>query len=227
MGTYKQKKYSENRRECYRHLSAYFYTPDSGSSPDPGRAEDLVTALQLLSPEGASWAQTMLRERKRSSTENLAAEHARLFIGPFELGAPPYGSVYLERGRRVMGDSTMEVIRLYRKMGLSIPDSFKELPDHVAVELEFMYYLIFKQIEMAQAGDSQRARAFMETQGEFISMYLRSWIPGFCSAILAATDCPFYRSLARCLDIFTEADARYLRSELATVPTDRGSAAER
>ncbi len=40
---------------------------------------------------------------------------------------PNNGSVYLDEGRRVMGDSTMEVIKMYRDEGLSIDEDFKEL----------------------------------------------------------------------------------------------------
>ena len=162
----------------------------------------------------------------QSDLQELAVEHARLFVGPFELKAPPYGSVYLEAGRRVMGESTMEVIGLYREMGLSISESFRDLPDHVAVELEFMYYLVIQQLEAAQAGDVKRTRRYVEAQALFLDGHLRRWVPRFRAAILAATGSPFYRSLARCLEVFTEADARLLRSALAGTTEEPGPAPE-
>ena len=66
-------------------------------------------------------------------------------MGPYRLLAPPYGSVYLEKNRRVMGDSTMDAKKRYQEAGLKL--TLKEAPDHVAIEMEFMYYLIYREIE--------------------------------------------------------------------------------
>ena len=40
-----------------------------------------------------------------------------------------------------MGDSTMAVLALYREGGFHVAEAFTEMPDHVAVELEFLYLL--------------------------------------------------------------------------------------
>lgn len=88
--------------------------------------------------------------------EELAVEYARLFVGPFGLRAPPYGSVYLDNQRSVMGPSTMETIRCYEDEGLARDDEFNELPDHIVVELEFMYYLSYRQVEALQKGRRKR-----------------------------------------------------------------------
>ncbi|MFN2356106.1 MAG: molecular chaperone, partial [Desulfopila sp.] len=74
-----------------------------------------------------------------SRHQDLLVEYARLFVGPFELLAPPYGSVYLETGRRLMGDSTIAVQHMYTNAGLTL--DVQEAPDHIALELEFMHYL--------------------------------------------------------------------------------------
>ncbi|HDH01197.1 MAG TPA: molecular chaperone TorD, partial [Nitrospirae bacterium] len=92
--------------------------------------------------------------------EDLCVEYAKLFVGPFELLAPPYGSVYLDDGGRVMGDSTMRVIEAYQKEGLSGNDDFKDLPDHIAVEMEFMSYLIYKERETLERSDFDTANEY-------------------------------------------------------------------
>ena len=69
--------------------------------------------------------------------ESLKSDFSRLFIGPFKLLAPPYGSIYLDGNSCLMGASTMEVRQLYRNEGLN--PVIKEAPDHIAIELEFMY----------------------------------------------------------------------------------------
>ena len=134
--------------------------------------------------------------------EGLTVEYARLFVGPFELKAPPYGSVYLDGERKVMGNSTIEVIKLYEETGLVMDKDFKELPDHIAVELEFMYYLIHKEVEALEKSEKEKALAFGETRLRFFNRFLSPWIPPFCEKIKEATDNQFYIGLADCLSTF-------------------------
>ncbi|MDO8739444.1 molecular chaperone [Candidatus Deferrimicrobium sp.] len=134
--------------------------------------------------------------------EELLVEYSRLFLGPFGVIAPPYGSVYLDGERRVMGDSTMEVIRMFRDEGLSGSADAKELPDHVAVELEFMSYLYFEEIKALETSDLRAAVEAIEKQERFSGEFLRRWIPPFCERIKENTENGFYAALAQCASTF-------------------------
>ena len=101
-----------------------------------------------------------------------------------------------------MGDSTMEVIKIYKEAGLSIDDNFKELPDHVAVELEFMYYLIYQEVEALEKFQLNKATTFKETQELFLNRFLKPWISRFCAKIKESTDNEFYDALANCVLAF-------------------------
>ena len=136
------------------------------------------------------------------SEEDLSVEYAKLFIGPYELKAPTYGSVYLDGVRRVMGDSTMEVIGIYQEAGLAIDDEFKELPDHIAVELEFLYYLIYKEVEALEKYGIDQALNFIRHQELFLNKFLGQWVLPFCKKIKEGTDNEFYTALADCLLAF-------------------------
>src|SRR3989304_4531298 len=94
------------RGDCYRFLSACFCQP----------GKNVFQEDSIL----------------KYGNEELLVEYSRLFIGPFGVIAPPYGSVYLDGERRVMGDSTMKVIGMYRDEGLSGPSDATALPDHGA-----------------------------------------------------------------------------------------------
>jgi putative dimethyl sulfoxide reductase chaperone len=77
-----------------------------------------------------------------ASTVELETAYTDLFIN--RLGgapAPPYGSVYLERDERLMGQTTLHVAEAYRSEGLSLEGS-GEPPDFLPTELEFLYYLV-------------------------------------------------------------------------------------
>ncbi|MBE0584848.1 MAG: molecular chaperone TorD family protein, partial [Desulfofustis sp.] len=94
---------------------------------------------------------------------------------------------------------TMMVQRFYREAGLSI--DVAEPPDHIAIELEFLFFLCRKEFETA-AGE-QRER-FRTLQAAFFSQALLPWMKPFCSAIRSATDNRFYLALAACLEQFIE-----------------------
>ena len=146
------------------------------------------------------------------NNEDLLIDYAKLFVGPYELKAAPYGSIYLDEGRKIMGDSTIEVIKIYKDEGLSIDENFKELPDHIAVELEFMYYLIFKEVEALEKSETDKALNFIKTQELFLDKFLKKWVGPFCDKIKQGTDNEFYSSLADCLSVFIE--KAHARNEL-------------
>jgi len=67
--------------------------------------------------------------------------------------AQPYGSVWLEDGSSLMSDSTVRS-RAVRRRGIRTRRGFRDLPDHVAAELEFLYLLLFRR---AEAGAKRRS----------------------------------------------------------------------
>jgi hypothetical protein len=112
-------------------------------------------------------------------------------------------ATYVKDGeRRVMGDSTMEVIRMYRNEGLSGSVDTRELPDHVGVGLEFMSYLVFKEIKALETSDLRGADEAVEKQERFSGEFLRRWIPPFCERIKENTENGFYAALAQCASTF-------------------------
>ncbi len=189
------------RENCFRFLAACFYLPQKDLFAEKNLLGNLTKYLQEVCPQAAVYSSEMEKNFFQYSNEDLTVEYSKLFVGPFDLIAPPYGSVYLE-GRRVMGDSTMEVIKTYQREGLSRSDDFKDLPDHIAVELEFVSYLIYKEIESLEKSDLNTTQKFIERQEDFLNAFLRRWVPGFCERIKNGTENGFYTALADCVSTF-------------------------
>lgn len=122
--------------------------------------------------------------------EDLKLEHAKLFIGPFDLLAPPYGSIYLDGQRRLMGNSTIKVLEAYREAGLGLSDEFKQPPDHIITELEFIYYLIAKYLET-------KDNRWLTMKDTFNNEYLKPWITDFGKRIESNSQSKFYKGLAK------------------------------
>ena len=119
----------------------------------------------------------------------LAAAHARLFVGPLRLDAPPWASAYLEPDGQLMGAASTYARRAYLDAGLDTTTRV-EAPDHVAFELEFMYYLAYREAETADA-------AWFDRQVRFWREHLGVWLPRLLAMMRnGAHDAAVYAALA-------------------------------
>ena len=196
------------RRETYKSLAECYYLPQKDLN---GRLKELEQQLARLGSEALSCAVLMCSEFQVLEEYNtLAIDFSRLFVGPYHLLAPPYGSVYMEDERRVMGDSTMDVRNRYNKAGLDLSEQFKDAPDHIAAELEFMYYLIYKEIEAINTGSAENISEQLIRQKYFLCEHLCNWSSQFACRVESEAQTGFYRNLAVATSKFVAEDLDYL-----------------
>ena len=189
----------EVRRDSYRLLSQCYYLPDEKLMEALEQSEELVVGWHR---EGGGNAWTI------DDLESLKVDYTQLFLGPYLLLAPPYGSLYLENTRTVMGDSTMDAKQRYQEAGLNL--TLKEAPDHVAIELEFMYYLIYREIEEIINNNESNVGLYLKKQSDFLQDHLGKWVSKFTDNISAHAETDFYQNVA----CFTES---LVTGELAEV----------
>jgi DMSO reductase family type II enzyme chaperone len=202
--------YEGNRGDSYKLLAACYYLPKEDIIATLAELEE---ALNTVCAEGAAHVATIQEELE---IEQLRVDYSRLFVGPFKLLAPPYGSVYLEGERRVIGDSTIEARNRYTEVGLNVSSDLKEAPDHIAIELEFMYFLIFKQIESIERSDFESAMGSLRKQQSFLEDHLGAWVPEFADNVEENADTDFYKNLARVTRVFVQKDLQDI-SEVSIV----------
>jgi len=210
------------RAATYKLLSECYYPPGEETRK---HVSDLSCNLKTLcSPalEAADRLEAALRTHE--GFEELAIDHARLFVGPFALLAPPYGSVYLEGERRLMGDSTLAVGECYREDGLEVAAGFNGTPDHIAVELEFMHFLVVKELDALFAKQLDRAQNFRQKQRAFLQRHLAAWVPNFSRSVEEQAQTQFYRELAATTRMFIESDLDQCRGEKPVLIGGRASA---
>jgi len=185
----------EYRRDAYKLLSECYYLPEEG----------LLTRLDSLDgSRGELFSEITRSIPPLTDMESLQIDFSRLFVGPYILLAPPYGSVYLENKRMVMGESTIDVISQYKDEELDI--GIKEAPDHIAIELEFMYFLIFREIEAIRNGRYGEAADYLKKEENFLSNHLGAWVPNFTDNIKNHAQTKFYQDLAHLTNSFVMAD---------------------
>jgi TorA maturation chaperone TorD len=132
--------HESSRMTAFRLLSDCFLLPD----PElPEKLENLEFNMANVFESAVKFVQNMRQEFKDGvDLEPLKVDFSKLFVGPYTLSAAPYGSVYLESERKMMGNSTLDVRNRYRDAGLDTVKTFKDAPDHISVELEFMAHFL-------------------------------------------------------------------------------------
>lgn len=128
--------------------------------------------------------------------EALNREHSRLFVGPGPAVVSPYASFYLSAGGRLFSEEALRVRQAYLDAGLaaarvgSIPD------DHVALELEFVYFLTRQAFLSLEGGDDTACRQCLDRRRDFVKQHLQPWAPALCADILQGTQEPVFMGLA-------------------------------
>ena len=187
-----------DRAQTYKVLAECYYPPD----------EALMALLAEVSQSATEFVCEIARNaRDASDLESLRVDHARLFIGPYKLLAPPYGSVYLEDGR-LMGNSTIDVKALYAEEGLDTV--LKVAPDHIGVELEFMVYLIGRAVEAQEGQNPEDAARFEQKQRAFLARHLGQWVVAFAAKVEEMAETGFYRTLGSVTRRFMETESARL-----------------
>lgn len=196
------------RMDIYKELSACFCLPG------PGLVPTLATLAHLLKAQASEAAGPVSRMAAYADGlqdfSELRIEFSRLFVGPYGRLAPPYGSAYLDDGTTMMGDSTMDAADRYREAGLVMADTFTEAPDHIVAELEFLCFLVGKEIDALGAETDDVPQAFLLRQKEFLTRHLGAWIEPFSEKIALHATSLFYQNLAMATRIIVKEDIDYL-----------------
>lgn len=194
------------REDVARILSACYYQPGAALGEEQA-FETLARAAALVEPALGERARRVGDAFAGAPLDELLLDYARLFLGPFEIRAKPYGSVWLEGDKVAMGDTTMAVRDLYAEGGFDLAEDFLEVPDHVAAELEFLYLLVFKGNEARRSGDDHALRAASELRRRFLREHLGRWVGPFTAAVRGAAGTGFYRELAELTEAFVNGEA--------------------
>ena len=194
------------RENLCRLLAACYYEP----APEFGEErvfDAMHSAAARLDPELAACARRMGEEFAARGPGELLVDYTRLFLGPSQVVAWPYGSAWLETLALTMGESTRSVTELYREVGFELDESFGELPDHVAAELEFLYLLVFRENRARRDDDAASVDAIADVKRRFLARHLGAWIGPFAAAVQAGAETDFYRALAQLSERFVRMEA--------------------
>jgi TorA maturation chaperone TorD len=150
---------------------------------------------------------------------DLQKDYTRLFINARpKAEASPYGSLYLEKEGLVWGKTTVEAVKLYAEAGLKVAEHFKDIPDHFAAELEFMWYLIREEIKArggmltgdSTAVDNEKAEKMADLQSKFLKNHIGAWHEAFLNRVRFHTRSVFFSEVSALARDFISKEKLYL-----------------
>lgn len=195
------------REDLCRYLAACYYEP-STDFIEEHLFDSMLAAASAIDPDLAERARKLGAAFVAQDLETLLIDYSRLFIiAPGQVRAMPYASFWLTDDQSMRHDATTAVIEFYEQGGFDVSDDLHELPDHVAVELEFLYQLMFAQNSAQLSGNADELAAANELHRRFLEEHLNAWFGSFAAAVKAGAETAFYRELAE----FSE---RFIRMEV-------------
>jgi TorA maturation chaperone TorD len=162
--------------------------------------------------EGIDLMKGYLRSSE-ASTLDLARDYAKVFCGAGstnKTSAYPFESVYTSDDGILMQEARDDALRWYYRFGLGKSDEWHDCEDHLALELEFLAFLISEYLGAMESGEEDRAAGLLRAQEDFMRLHLINWVSKFAGDVLRFSNTDFYRGLAS----FT---AAYLAQDFAAL----------
>lgn len=177
---------------------------------------------------------TRLGELARSGSTGeleiqLRQEFTSLFKVPGDQYVSPCESVYrdsrdvgCERAEGLpMGPSAVDVLKWYQLAAVQISEEYRDLPDHIALELNYLALLCAKEQDFATAGNDAKLTRVWEMERDFLAAHVVSWVGQLSDRIHQVSQNPYFQAVADMTVEFTHRDLATLEDALG--PSDRSS----
>lgn len=147
------------------------------------------------------------------AVDSIAQEHDRMFGHSLSKDAPAYETSYGSAHIFMQSHELADIAGFYRAFGMN-PTGL-ERPDHLAVEMEFMHWLLIK--EEHARGRPDAAEVCREARRAFLRDHLGRWVGAFAARVRGLGISKFYASLADLVASFVREDCQALAVEPAAV----------
>lgn len=197
------------RYYLYALFQSLFGTEPNGEQVTALNPSLVAEALELVGIDPHDFIEDL--QRYGGKIDTMAGEYNRLFIGPAELPAPPWESVFAAHSDVLFGRKTLEVRSAYRLNGY-LPECYPAVADdHVALELGFMAVLAQRALAAWEEVDDEGALALVATSERFLEEHLGWWAPLWVARLAKADSASCYTCFAKTMALFVKRDADALK----------------
>lgn len=191
----------------------------------------VADALSIVLPQGSveTEIQRILQvfEAPAEYLPSMERDYTQAFVGPHDLPAPPWESVYVSSKRLLFQISTLQIRDIYRSQGF-IPKEYPHVADdHVALELDFLAQLAQRALhsyaaslgdefvdgsEMVEVNIDDAAEGVgifveaIDVSHSFVSEHLAKWVDALAQRFVVWRSDSFYADAALVLASFVHAD---------------------
>lgn len=209
---------SEARREMYRFLASLFIAPPAKELVDLILSPSCLEELREIAEEDSLKYLFKFAQGFNNDYDALKQEYMDLFLIPLGKYTTPYESVFRDTreidGKKLrgllMGPSTLDVKRFYKMAGAETGKNFKELPDHIGTELDFLRFLCERESEAWKSGNESDALIFLKIERDFLKNHLVCWLPDLREKVFEKTKNLFYLGVVKITADFVFSDSHTL-----------------
>lgn len=208
------------RSALYRLLSQVFSYPTPRTVREL-RRQDLPLALassfRLPDPLGQA-VQELADALRGVPIRALESQFTGLFTHVHSADCPPYETDFTTHDVFRQSRELADLGGFYRAFGVEPSRAQPERLDHVAVELEFLHLLSYKEAWALARGEEEQAALCREAQASFLVGHVLPWVPEFARRVAALAPGTPYGAAARLVTAFLAAEAGRLGIEVQREP---------
>jgi TorA maturation chaperone TorD len=196
------------RAAVYRLLAVSFAYPTRDALEVLAGALDVAhRATELLGEPVAAAVSEVGAHLAGMSQGDLEATYQRAFTLSYNEDCPLYETAFSARHIFQQTQQQADIAGFYRAFGV---DPHAERPDHIALELEFLYLVALKEAWARAQDDTEHVEVCREAAQAFMRDHLSRWSGQVASRIAIAGRGTFYEPAARLLRAFTAAEEAHL-----------------
>lgn len=202
-----------------------------------GRLEQLEAKYSGVVEVASGAAAMLLSELNELGRDEFQAE----YVSTFELGSPkplcpPYENEYVGPGELKESNVFIDALNTTSPQFMDVKHSLDVLatvsifyetygvqvsqttPDHLVVELEFMYYLTAKEYEALKNEKPKDARMYRKAQAEFIENHLSRWMEKLANCVREKGSLKGYGELISSVGLYTTKDHDVIKKYIELEP---------
>ncbi len=170
-------------------------------------------AILVLFPNYKKWEKRL----EASCGELISTQYNVDFTNLFLMHLVPYESFYTREDQMIESGGDNPIIALYNALDFRVElDKARVVsPDHIGVELEFMYMLCTALEKAIDADDKEGIQELLKIQKGFMQDHLLVWAPLFLIAMKKEARTPLYHDGAELALEFLLSDFEYINEQLA------------